>query len=299
MALTSAVEELTLLAAGWHSIGLRGAVVEWELGRPARLVAPLATRLRSALGPALAAGGVRSGTLLSIPGDSRPPAVWFLGWDCPRGPVLRARAELRCVGAVAGDWPELAAALARMRFPAAGRPGALADTVRCSVSWRGAERSLAAEFGPPLVDEPALDLPAGTCLVEAVTPLQLRADGREVVGPPPLEVLVRSAGERFRQLCLSWGTGAEVLPRVIGRAYREARGARLAWARAGRPVPVVRRSSSNGQVQVIGGVEGVFAYEEVTPLAMAVLALGAEVGVGKDTAFGCGQMRLYRGEAVR
>jgi CRISPR/Cas system endoribonuclease Cas6 (RAMP superfamily) len=36
------------------------------------------------------------------------------------------------------------------------------------------------------------------------------------------------------------------------------------------------------------------AYEGLSPLALALLALGMELGVGKDTAFGCGAIRLFR-----
>ncbi len=291
-------EDLALLAGCWRSIGLRGAAVEWELARPARLTGSLATRLRSALGPALAATGVRPATLQSIPGDSRPPALWFLGWDCPPRPVLRLRADLRCVGAVAADWPELARALSRMRLPVVGDTAALAETRRCSVTWHGGESVAPGEFGPPLVADPDLNVAGGACLVEAVTPLQLRANGQDVTGPPPLEVLVRSAGERLRQLCLHWGLGDPKVTSVVGRAYWEAREARLAWARAEAPSGFARQSSRTGQRQVIRGVRGVFAYEAVTPLAMTVLALGAEVGAGKDTAFGCGQLRVYGAQVV-
>jgi CRISPR/Cas system endoribonuclease Cas6 (RAMP superfamily) len=194
------------------------------------------------------------------------------------------------VGAVAADWPALRGALARLRLPPVADRGPLADTVRCSVGWHGGVAG--AGFGPSLVADGALDLAGGDCLVEALTPLHLTTTGRMVNGPPPLEVLVRSAGERLRQLCLHWGEGGEALPTVIARAYRESSAARLAWAEMGRAVSVSRRSASTGQTQVIRGILGTFAYEEVSPLALAVLTLGAEAGVGKDTAFGCGQIRV-------
>jgi CRISPR-associated endoribonuclease Cas6 len=286
-------EDLALLAACWRSIGLRAAVIRWDLTGPARLREPLATRLRSALGPALAAAGARPATLAAIPGDSRAPALWFRGWDCPDEPVTRVEAELRCVGAVAPDWPDLVRGLARLCLPAAGPGGSRVDTRRCSVTWRGGSRATGEDFGPPLVEDPALDLAGGACVVEAQTPLRLRSAGREVAGPPPLDVLVRSAGDRLRQLCEEWSAGMDGLPPLVARAHSEAGGARLSWARAGRSRDVPRRSSRTGQLQLIGGVRGVFAYDGVSPLAMAVLALGAEVGVGKGTAFGCGQIRLF------
>jgi hypothetical protein len=289
----AAPEDLALLGTCWRSIGLRSAVVEWQLDRPALLDGPLASRMRSALGPALAACGARSEMLLSIPGADRPSALWFLGWDGPPRPVLRLRAELRCVGVVAGDWARLEAALARIAFPPSHRPGPLARAERCSVTWSGAPDTCSPHSGPPPVDDPALTLPGGACVVEAVTPLQLRFRGIGVDEPPPLAILVRSAGERLRQLCLHWGAEAECLPPVVARAYREAIKARLSWARAGREPRVVRRSSSTGQRQVLEGVRGVFAYEGVTPVAMAFLALAQWLGVGKGIPFGCGQIRVH------
>jgi hypothetical protein len=77
----------------------------------------------------------------------------------------------------------------------------LSGAVGSSVFWQGGEAG-ADRFGPPMVDDSALDKDGGACLVEAVTPLHLRTGGREIAWPPPLGLLVRQAGERMRQLCL-------------------------------------------------------------------------------------------------
>jgi hypothetical protein len=283
-------EDVALLAACWRSIGLRSATVEWELDRPARLTDSLAMRLRSALGPALAAGGARSGTLTSIPGDGRPPALWFRGWDCPDRSVRRVRAGLRCVGAVEADWPALRRALARLRLPADG-DGCLADAVACSVTWPGGEVN-GGGFGPPVSAAGAFAVSGGACLVEALSPLHLTATQQMVSGPPDLPVLVRSAGERLHQVCLHWGESGQALPSIVGRAYRESLEGRLAWAEVTGFARVARQSASTGKRQVVRGVRGVFAYEDVGPLALKVLALGSELGVGRDVAFGCGLVRL-------
>jgi CRISPR-associated endoribonuclease Cas6 len=279
------VTHLATLAACWRSIGLRAATVEWDMDRPARLEGSLAARLRSALGPALAAGGARSATLGAIPGHSRPPALWFGGWDCPERPARTFQAELRCVGAVEPEWPALRTALARLRLPGP------AAAVRCRVGWHGGPPVREA-FGPPLFANGPPAVAGDACLVEALSPLHLTDAGEMVTGPPPFAVLVRSAGERLRQLCQHWGEGAESLPPVVGAAVREAREARPSWARTAPPVEVVRLSSSTGHAQRIRGLRGTFAYEEVSPLALTVLALGSQVGVGKETAFGCGQIRV-------
>lgn len=283
-------QDMAALAVGWRSIGLRAAEIEWQLPRPVRLFPPLASKLRSALGPALVKAGVSQWTLRSIPGDDRAPGLWFTGWDCAPHPSMRVRAGLRCVEATAREWPAVVGALARLELPADGR---LVRVHRCSITWLGLEEGGdGGAFGPPLIQEPALSMRGGGVLVEAVTPLQLKEGGTAVCDAPPFHVLVRSAGERLRQLCQEWGDVVQGLLHANGTAAREARDARLVWARADR-TPQVRRLTSGRHRQPIGGVRGTFAYDGVTPLAMAVLALGAQVGIGKGVAFGCGQIRLY------
>src|SRR5258708_31659543 len=151
-----AAEDLATLATAWRSLGLRAADVEWELAAPARIGGTLASQLRSALGPALAAAGVRWPTLHSIPGDSRPPALWFHGWERPSDPVTLVRAEMRCVGAVEPEWPELEHALARLRLPAAGaRP--LFDALPCPAAWPRPPGAGGAGPGGPTRAGPASD----------------------------------------------------------------------------------------------------------------------------------------------
>lgn len=280
---------MAALAASWRSIGLRAAELEWELPRPVHLHPPLASMLRSALGPALARAGVSPCTLRSIPGSTRTPGLWFTGWHVPAYPTLRLRAGLRCVGAAATDWHAIERALSQLELPSAG---GLCRVLGCSVRWQRANGGGGEGFGPPLVDDPVLLMKGGGVRVEAVTPVQLRERGRELHGAPPLHVLVRSAGERLRQLCQDWSTVTGGLTTTIGHGVREARSARLEWARAER-APALFRTTSGGHPQHIGGVLGTFAYESATPLAVTILAMGAELGIGKDIAFGCGQVRLF------
>jgi hypothetical protein len=202
-------------------------------------------------------------------------------------------ADLYCVGAVEAEWPALRTALGRIRLP--GERGSLVSTLGCRVRWNGRADDEEA-FGPAL--PPGIMAHGDACLVEALSPLHLTAGGRMVTGPPPFDVLVRSAGERLRQLCRHWAEGADTLPPVVGRAVREARYARLAWTRPAASVAIVRQSSSTGREQVVRGMRGAFAYEDAGPLAVAVLALGAEVGIGKDTAMGCGTVRVSVAEVA-
>jgi hypothetical protein len=280
-------EAIGVLRGCWRSLGVRRLALEWELSGPTRLRPGLAGELRSALGPALRRMGAAE-AFWAVHGARGVPAFWFLGWDCPRGPVSRVRAEAVCLGTLAGSWPELAGALGRLCLSAVG--GGLVSCRRLRLRWLpGATGGRG--FGPPL-PEPELELPGGACLVEAVTPLCVRSQGHVHREPPPPEVLVRSAGERLRQLGERWGR-AEGLAAVVGRAVREASRARISWARTW-VEPGHRRSSRTGQVQELVGLRGVMAYEGLSPLALALLRLGVELGVGKDTAFGCGAIRLFR-----
>jgi len=280
-------EAIEVLRGCWRSLGVRRLALEWELSGPTRLGAGLAGELRSALGPALRRMGAEA-VFRAVHGGEGVAAFWFVGWDAPRGPVSRVRAEAVCLGALERSWPELAGALGRLYLSAVG--GGLVGSRRLRLCWLPEGREEAG-FGPAL-PEPELELAGGACLVEALSPLCVRHRGRVLREPPPAEVLVRSAGERLRQLCQRWGR-AEGLSAVVGRAVQEAGRARLSWA-ATRVEGARRRSSRTGQEQELGGLRGVMAYEGLSPLALALLRLGAELGVGKDTAFGCGAVRLFR-----
>jgi hypothetical protein len=280
-------EAIGVLRGCWRSLGVRRLALEWELSGPTRLRPGLAGELRSALGPALRRMGAE-GVFRAVHGGEGVAAFWFVGWDSPRSPVSRVRAEAVCLGALAGSWPELAGALGRLCLTAVG--GGLVGSRHLRLRWlpEGGEE---VGFGPAL-PEPELELGGGACLVEALSPLCLRHRGRVLREAPPAEVLVRSAGERLRQLGERWGR-AEGLAAVVGRAVREAHRARLSWASTWVD-GASRRSSRTGQVQELVGLRGVMAYEGLSPLALALLRLGVELGVGKDTAFGCGAIRLFR-----
>jgi hypothetical protein len=280
-------EAIGVLRRCWRSLGVRRLALEWELSGPTRLRPGLAGELRSALGPALRLMGAET-AFRAVHGSEGVAAFWFWGWECPAGPVTTVRAEAACLRALAGAWPELAAALGRLRLTAVG--GGLVGTRYLRLRWLPSGRE-SLGFGPG-VSEPELDLPGGTCLVEAVSPLCVRSQGRVLREPPPAAVLVRSAGERLRQLCERWGEVGD-LAAVVGRGVQEAHQARLSWAQL-QVGGARRRSSRSGQMQELVGLQGVMAYEGVSPLALALLRLGVEVGVGKDTAFGCGTIRLYQ-----
>jgi hypothetical protein len=276
-----------ILTRAWLSLGLRAVTVGWDLEGPARLREPLVAGLRGWFGPALVATGDQAAFHMVYSG-SGPPPLWFTGWGAPSQPVDRVEAELRCVGALGPSWPVLEAALALMRFPGAG--GSTVGARSLALRWHGASSPRPVGYGPALFQQPQLPVASADCLVEAVTPLQLVTSGTVVAGPPPLDLLVRSAGERLRQLCAEWGDAAEVSA-VVGQAVREARFAALDWATTAM-VRTERRSARTGGVQWLSGVVGELAYSAVPPSALALLAIGSELGVGKDTAFGCGVIRL-------
>lgn len=274
-----------VLRRAWASLGLRGGELEWQLEAEADLRSPLAARLRSALGPALSEVDP---TLFEMVYATAPPPFWFRGWDVSLGPTSRVRAGLRCLAVVAPHWEALATALSRMRFPAAG--GGTVATERVKVRWLG-ERGTG--FGPLLAPEPELPLAAADCLVVADTPLQLVERGRVLFDVPSPALLVRSAGERLRQLSARWGA-AEGVAGAVGSAVLECRVAALDWART--TVAHQRRlSSRSGGEQWIGGVRGEFAYTSMPASGLSLLALATELGIGKDVSMGCGVIRLLIG----
>lgn len=111
---------------------------------------------------------------------------------------------------------------------------------------------------------------------------------------PSPALLVRSAGERLRQLSARWGA-AEGVAGAVGSAVLECRVAALDWART--TVAHQRRlSSRSGGEQWIGGVREEFAYTSMPASGLSLLALATELGIGKDVSMGCGVIRLLIGD---
>jgi hypothetical protein len=87
------------------------------------------------------------------------------------------------------------------------------------------------------------------------------------------------------------GSPGAALPERVGRGLVGSRRLRLCWLPEGRGEAGFGPALPEPELELVG-LRGVMAYEGLSPLAL--LRLGAELGVGKDTAFGCGAVRLFR-----
>lgn len=270
-----------VVRAALDDLRVRRAKVQWLVTDPVRLPAPAANMLRGALGAALhEAGAVEAFQLAwQRPG---PPALWFQGWH---GSVLAAgqhfEADLVLLDRCAGCWPALLAALESLAL-GGGRVRLQRmcwDTGTSGLDWPTAEPAAL-----PVLDE------QGPVVVEARTPLQLRAGGRQLTEAPSLAVLTRSAGERLRQLHERWiGTDRDI-PGAVGALVRSVDAMPVEFV----PTRLIRAKRTSGaslQTQPIAGIVGAWRYAECGAAAV-LLGVAERIGVGKGTAFGCGTVRI-------
>lgn len=222
---------------------------------------PLAATLRGALGAA-----VHDDPALKPFGwaDDGQPSLWFRGWH---GPALaagdRLTASLVVLAPVVPFMERLTAALDRLEI-------------------LGVALRLVAVT--PVADTEA-PMPGTAVEVEARSPVALRAGGIFLTGAPPLAVLVRSAGERLRQLDVRWGAADAALPTAVGVAVRQSDqvDADVVAVRTEHALRVGRRARHR-----VGGVVGRWRYPAASPAVNVLLAAAARLGVGKGVAFGCG-----------
>ena len=137
----------------------------------------------------------------------------------------------------------------------------------------------------PLTGEPA----SGTLRLRFVTPTELKESG-SVVDEPRFPTLIHRLAERVRALgCLyqGWAAGGWNQKDLI----LEAEAVKLTnweWVRS----DAFRRSSSNGQVHSIGGFTGSAEYAGPIGKFLPLLEIGRWVGVGRQTVWGKGQIRV-------
>lgn len=252
-------------------------------GGPVLLATPRAAALRGAVGSIAHAIGSAELLDLAWTGEG-PPALWFSGWHEVRAKAgERVEAGLTVLETCRACWSDLLPALTGL---AVGR-GRLR---LLGIDWAGAGESFAWPAEGP-ADFPASSHGRDGVVVEARSPLQLRAGGQPVRSSPPLRVLVRSAGERLRQLHARWGTASLDVAGAVGALVRTAPEVVGEPVGAERVVRAGRRAGGGEQDQPIVGVVGAWRYPPAGPAA-TLLAVGAHLGVGKGTAFGCGQFEL-------
>lgn len=195
----------------------------------------------------------------------RPPALWFRGWDPP---PLEAGVQ------VAIDVVQIDAAASRGLEP-------LMERLRVH------DALLRLVEIEPVAAEPR----PGTSpiLVTATTPLALTEGGDRVTDVPALRTLVRSAGHRLANLDARWGLGHPHLRQHVGAAVRASEDCGVALEQE--RIAVRRRRGTEGE-HAFGGVLGRWRYNNVSTEALALLQIGALLGVGKGIAFGCGEYEV-------
>jgi len=126
-------------------------------------------------------------------------------------------------------------------------------------------------------------------VVEADTPLQLRESRQPVTSAPSARVLVRSAAERLRQLDLAWGGPVGDIRSPVATIVRAVEAAPVELS----PTTTERWSRANhGRPQALRGIVGRWQYQGLSPAATQLLRIGADTGIGKGVAFGCGSISV-------
>lgn len=246
--------------------------LRFRAGAAVRVERPAAAAWRGALGAELLRRGDDDLLDLGFRAEG-PPALWFKAWSgFAVGPGDLLEVEMGLVGPAAQRLDELLVVLDGLRLQEAELRLEAAEDVTA----------------PPLSDDP---VPAAVEVV-ARSPLQLRAHGRPVTQCPPMDVMVRSAGERLRQLDEAWGEASPWLPGAVGAAVR-------ACAVALPPDGLVARSGAErssgrtGHRHRVEGVTGTWWYLAPPLEAMPWLGVGALLGIGKGTAMGAGHYTLH------
>jgi hypothetical protein len=153
------------------------------------------------------------------------------------------------------------------------------------------------EGGRGQTQEPAapssVDLSAGTgrvgrVRVRFVTPTELKTGGQPA-GRPEFAILFGRLRDRIGTLRALYGSGPlEIDFRGMGERAQAVRmtGCELQWRE------VERRSSRTGQRHPLGGFVGKAEYEGELGEFMPYLELGKWVGVGRQTVWGKGELRI-------
>jgi hypothetical protein len=124
--------------------------------------------------------------------------------------------------------------------------------------------------------------------VRFVTPTELKTE-HQVAKRPEFGILFGRLRDRISTLRALYGAGPLAIDfRAMGDRAAQVRMTRceLQWAEAD------RRSSKTGQRHPLGGFVGEAEYEGELGEFVAYLRLGKWVGVGRQTAFGKGEMEV-------
>jgi len=123
-------------------------------------------------------------------------------------------------------------------------------------------------------------------VVTAMTPMAVTEGGVRVRDVPALRTLVRSAGHRLANLDARWALGHPMLRHYVGAAVRASEDGGVALEQESR---ATRHRRGTAGEHAYGGILGRWRYDAVSPDALALLHVGALLGIGKGVAFGCGE----------
>ncbi|HEY3740861.1 MAG TPA: CRISPR system precrRNA processing endoribonuclease RAMP protein Cas6 [Bryobacteraceae bacterium] len=129
--------------------------------------------------------------------------------------------------------------------------------------------------------------------VDFATPTELKSDGA-LVEVPEFHVLIARLRDRISTLSSLYGSGP--LPIDFRSLVERAKQVRIAMASI-HDREIVRRSGRTGQEHSIGGFQGPVIYEGELNEFVPYLVAGRWTGVGRQTAWGKGEIRVSRAES--
>ena len=140
-------------------------------------------------------------------------------------------------------------------------------------------------FSLEVADSQALP---GRIVLEFITPTELKSGG-ELVTEPEFPVVAARLCERITTLSALYGEGSA--PLDFHRLADAAASVRM-MSREIRHVPTTRKSTRSGQTHPLGGFVGTASYVgDLTPF-LPLLKIGEWTGVGRQTAWGKGALRI-------
>ncbi len=116
--------------------------------------------------------------------------------------------------------------------------------------------------------------------VDFVTPLRIKYQNKLLVKKPPLELILSSIQNRLNQL-----KGLPIVKLTFTPNYQEKNSYIIFKDQT-------RRSNRQKTKLQIGGIVGFIEYEKIDSKSLLLLQIGEIIGVGKQTVFGMGKIRV-------
>ncbi len=116
--------------------------------------------------------------------------------------------------------------------------------------------------------------------VDFITPLRIKYQNKLLVKKPPLEIILSSIQNRLNQL-----KGLPIVKLTFTPNYKEKNSYIIFKDQT-------RRSNRQKTKLQIGGIVGFIDYEKIDSKSLLLLQIGEIIGVGKQTVFGMGKIRV-------